>query len=103
MEKENARTAEAVTSANTIHDVTDTAAEAQRMRLLYALRSGPLTTFEARTRLNITMPAARVSELRDMGYQIFTERISVCDENGRQHHRVARYVLIRECSQEKAA
>ncbi|QEL56602.1 helix-turn-helix domain-containing protein [Chromobacterium paludis] len=84
-------------------NVADTAAEAQRMRLLYALRDGPVTTIEARTLLNIFQPAARVKELRDRGFQIITERIRVTDESGRKHSGVARYVLLSECSQEEAA
>ncbi|QBJ79585.1 helix-turn-helix domain-containing protein [Aquitalea sp. USM4] len=98
MENKNARTAEAVTSAITKANSTDTSADAQRYRLLTALRQGPVTTFDARDRMNILMPAARVKELRLSGYKIDTIRIQLMDQNGHRHSGVAKYVLIREGS-----
>lgn len=96
MENKNARTAEAVTSAITKANSTDTSADAQRHRLLTALRQGPVTTFYAREVLNILMPAARIKELRAIGYEIETVRIELVDQHGRRHDRVAKYVLIGE-------
>ncbi|QEL55137.1 helix-turn-helix domain-containing protein [Chromobacterium paludis] len=104
MENKNVRTAEAVTSANTFIDVTDASVEAQCYRLLTALKIGPVTTFEARTRLNILHPAGRIADLRGAGMQIETERVTITDENGRKHSGIARYILLGECkTQEDAA
>jgi hypothetical protein len=75
--------------------LTNTSAIAQRKRMLDALQTlGAVNTLYARDRLNIMMPAARVKELRQQGYQILTTRITITDSNGFVHHNVARYVLI---------
>ncbi|QND83419.1 Helix-turn-helix domain-containing protein [Chromobacterium vaccinii] len=104
MENKNARTAEAVTSANTNPNISDTSVEAQCFRLLNALKIGPVTTFEARTRLNILHPAGRIADLRGAGNSIGTERVTITDENGHKHSGIARYTLLSECqSQEDAA
>lgn len=69
------------------------AATAQRARLLEALRSGPLSTLEARRELDVLHPAARVQELRERGHPItttWTFEATPCGER----HRVARYVLL---------
>jgi len=71
----------------------DTTAEAQRARLLERLQLGPVDTFEARSELNIMMPAARIKELREAGHDIQTHRLTLTDEQGRTHHGVARYYL----------
>lgn len=71
-----------------------TAAVVQRRRLLQALRRGPVTTLEARERLNVYHPAARVLELREAGHRIVTAWETAHDAWGRPH-RVARYVLTR--------
>lgn len=72
----------------------DTSARAQRFRLLAALKQGSVTTFHARADLNILMPAARVKELRSLGYNIATERIQLFDQQGNRHSGVAKYVLM---------
>lgn len=59
----------------------------QRNRLLEELRRRPLTTFEARTLLDIPHPAGRVKELREH------HRIITCWVT-EQGHRIARYVLL---------
>ena len=66
--------------------------EAQRRRLLARLRSGPMTTLQARRELDILMPAARVFELRAIGHRIDTFRTDEATESGKRHN-VARYVL----------
>lgn len=73
----------------------DLSAEAQRKRLMDALKLGPITTIEARRHLDILMPAARVRELRLDGKNIQTLWTEQETDYGRPH-RVARYVLIRE-------
>lgn len=68
-------------------------AEAQRARLLARLRKGPVSTLDARTELDVLHPAARVMELRGMGYHIETlwsHEHSSCGVI----HRVARYVMM---------
>jgi len=68
-------------------------AKAQRERLLMALRSGPVTTLEARSLLDILMPATRVHELRHgQGLNIRADWILRPTESG-QLHRVAIYTL----------
>lgn len=68
-------------------------AESQRARILNHLRTvGPLTTTEARTRLDIMHPAAHVQELRERGHNIITHRKTV--NTGKGRHRVAEYVLL---------
>jgi len=71
---------------------TDDTTAAQRARLLAHLRRAPLTTLEARERLNIMHPGGRVLELRRAGYEIVTVWTHATDHDGRPH-RVARYVL----------
>src|SRR5579862_3771809 len=71
----------------------DNSAEAQRYRLLEALRKGPLTTIEVRHDLDIMMPAARVYELRhDESHDIEMIWVNRPTAAGNLH-RVALYVL----------
>jgi hypothetical protein len=78
---------------------TDTAinTNAQRQRLLAALRKGNISTLDARRELDILHPAARVQELREAGHHIITYWHDDATELG-QVHRVANYVLLREAS-----
>ena len=72
----------------------ENSAEAQRDRLLNALRCGAVTTIQARRDLDIMMPAARVHELRHReGHNIATVWCTEPTDNGALH-RVARYVLV---------
>jgi len=52
-----------------------------------------MTTLEARQRLNVLHPAARVLELREMGHRIETLWREDHDAGGHSH-RVAEYVLM---------
>ena len=103
MEKKNARQAEAVTSAHHSSNPTDLSTSAQRLRLLEALRSGPVDTFQARGVLNIMMPATRIKELRVSGFEILTIRARLPDAAGVEHSGVARYILIGEPPAKAAA
>ncbi|MEQ4259023.1 Helix-turn-helix domain-containing protein [Pseudomonas sp. BS3767] len=76
-----------------IADITNTSTSAQRARILKHLQSGPLTTIEARTRLNVMHPAARIQELRLAGYPIKTHQRTALDDQGRRHGSVAVYYL----------
>jgi len=73
--------------------IENTTTQAQRTRLLNALKDGPITTIDARSRLNIMMPAARVKELRSLGHPIVTDLRELYDDHGRRHSRVAVYYL----------
>jgi len=70
-----------------------TSLTAQRERLLKHLRNAPLSTIEARHKLDVLSPAARIFELRhNHGYNIHTHwQIQRTPEGNR--HRVALYVL----------
>lgn len=84
-------------AASKKHDsfYTDLSANAQRRRLLDALRCGPITTLEARRNLEVLMPATRIFELRAVGYEIVTLRVFQETESGVKHN-IARYVLMAE-------
>lgn len=73
--------------------ISATSCHAQRTRLLQRLQLGPVDTLTARSKLNILMPAARVKELKDLGYDIRTRRITLTDEHGYIHHGIALYYL----------
>ncbi|MCH2160102.1 MAG: helix-turn-helix domain-containing protein [Oleiphilaceae bacterium] len=73
---------------------------AQRSRLLQALLTRStkgVTTIYARETLDIMSPASRLLELRKLGFDIRTVRVT--EENAQGHKHVnARYVLI-SCKQ----
>ena len=73
--------------------VQDTSSTAQRARLLARLQSGPIDTFTAIRELNIVRPGARINELRDLGHKILTHRLTLTDDQGRKHPRIALYYL----------
>lgn len=67
--------------------------EAQRHRVLEALRAGPKTTHDLR-RLGIYQAPARVKELRDkFGHVITTDLVPLVDVDGCLHLRCALYTL----------
>lgn len=71
---------------------TGNSAEAQRARLLVELRKSPVTTLSARRDIDVLHVAARILELRQLGYRIDTIWTSDCTSEGHSH-RVAKYVL----------
>lgn len=77
------------------------AGERQRRLLLAALRRGPVSSVDARERLNIYHPAARVLELRERGHRIVTTWSREADAWGRLH-RVGRYVLAHQARRVEA-
>ncbi len=92
MEKEKGHPKAA--SKNLDSHYADLSAEAQRKRLIDALRCGPVTTIEARRNLDILMPAARVHELKHRhGFDIQTVRVRQETDCGKLHS-VAKYVLM---------
>lgn len=73
-----------------------TATEAQRDRILQALRKRPQTSYDLR-RMGCYQAPARIKELRDrFGYSITTDRVTLYDRDGFQHPRAALYTLISE-------
>jgi hypothetical protein len=73
-----------------------TASEAQRERIISALRTGPKTSYDLR-RLGCYQAPARIKELRDkFGYDIRTERVTLYDRDGYMHRGAARYHLEAE-------
>lgn len=73
-----------------------TATEAQRARIIEALRSGPKTSYDLR-RLGCYQAPARIKELRDhLGYRIETIRVTLVDRDGYRHPRAALYKLLSE-------
>jgi len=84
---ENSRTQAAKFSAKSPHT------EAQRQRILQALRQRPQSTEDLR-RIGIFQAPARVKELRDrFNWDIETVRLTVIDREGFPHPRAALYVL----------
>ena len=80
---------------NSPNDHTSNTSNAQRKRLLEALRKRNMTTLQARHKLDILHPGARVFELRKLGHNIVTYRKVEATECGNLH-RVAYYVLLGE-------
>ena len=80
-------------------DVTNNSRESQRARLLDYLHRNSCTTLEAREKLNICHPAARVQELRDAGHDILTFREQDINAQGHRHI-VAKYVLMKSAELE---
>ena len=72
-----------------------TATEAQRHRIIEALRLRPQTSYDLR-RLGIYQAPTRIKELRDRGYHITTDPVVVVDRDGYHHARVALYSLVSE-------
>ena len=71
-----------------------TTTQAQRDRILAALRRRPQTTEDLR-KLGIFATAARVKELRDVdGHRIDTALVTLYDREGYVHRRAARYSLV---------
>lgn len=86
-----------------IDNTINTSGSAQRRRLLEWMRSTSIDTICARRDLNILMPAARIKELKNMGYVIHTQRIKITDDLGRSHNGIALYSLISEPHSKVAA
>ena len=74
-----------------------TATNTQLGRLLTALRTGPLTTLEARRYLDVLAVSARMCDLQDAGHRIVAGWIKQCSDLGRSR-RVKQYFLLREAA-----
>jgi hypothetical protein len=82
-------------SQNKSH-VNDTSQAAQNARLVQRMRQGPVDTFTIMRELNICRPGARICDLRNAGYAIHTQLITLEDEWGRKHPKIALYALLAE-------
>jgi hypothetical protein len=70
----------------------NTSSTNQRAITLLAIQNSPKTTVELRHELGIMMPAARVHELRALGYSIETIKVTSITPDGIKHKAVAMYV-----------
>jgi len=94
MDKKNEHTPK---DALTKSRLNDTSLPAQRKRVSAHLKElGSIDRFYAEENLNILSLAARILDLRKLGYKIHTDKIKMCDQHGRPHNNCARYVLIAE-------
>jgi Helix-turn-helix domain len=74
-------------------DANDTTASNQRAICLRVLALNPQSTIDLRHTYGVMMPAARVKELRNMGYDIATVRVTETTPDNISHKGVAKYVL----------
>jgi hypothetical protein len=89
--------------ASPSHGNANTTISAQLVRLIARLRIGSIDTFTAAKELNICRPGARICDLRNGGYKILTNLVTLTDDWGRTHRRVAVYTLIAEPSAKETA
>lgn len=83
----------AIAGLKSIARRTDT--EAQRQKILTALRSGPKTTDQLRA-LGVYQVSARIWGLRASGYNIVTDLFDGYAADGLRHSRLGRYTLVSE-------
>lgn len=82
------------TQGNSTHN----SLKSQRARLLSYLRKHKsISTIEAREKLDVMHPAARIMELKSQGHDIFTDKNYESTFFGGKH-KCGRYILIREAS-----
>ncbi len=74
---------------NSTNQTKDNSSASQRKKILDWLKTSTLTTIEAKERLGVMAPAARIRELRRQGFNIATRRQTCGSQD-----RVACYVLL---------
>jgi Helix-turn-helix domain len=94
MEKKKATEA----AQNTILNLNDNSGASQRARVISALRTDPKTTLELRADWGVLMPAARVFELNERGWQISKITVKATTLDGVEHSGIARYFIVKEPS-----
>lgn len=70
-----------------------TASEAQRQRIINALRISPKNSHELRE-LGVYQQSTRILELRRKGFEITTDRVTLWDAFGYAHRNCALYTLV---------
>lgn len=74
----------------------DNSTSNQRLKILaYLNEHSSITTREAREKLDIYNPPARIAELRQAGYLINTVWVTWSSDHGIKH-RIGKYVLVRK-------
>ena len=71
----------------------DTTINNQHAICLRVLAINPQSTIDLRHTYGVMMPAARVKELRNMGYDIATVRVTETTPDNISHKGVAKYIL----------
>jgi Helix-turn-helix domain len=96
-QQKNKGAAASTTTPKTIKpNFNDNSAFNQRLKSLdYLLEHGSITSSEAREKLDIYYPPARIFELRQAGYLIVTIWDNWTSEHGIKH-RIGRYVLTQK-------
>ena len=94
--KKKGAAASTTTPKTTKPNFNDNSAHNQRLKLLdWLLEKGSITSSEARERLDVYYPPARIFELRQAGYLIVTIWDNWTSEHGIKH-RIARWVLTQK-------
>lgn len=70
--------------------------EAQALRMIQALRAGPVSSIAAAQELDIVHPPSTIRHLRKLGWGILTRWCYQAAAPGRRPHRVGLYVLVKE-------
>jgi hypothetical protein len=76
----------------------DNSGASQRARVIEALRSGPKNTLELRADWGVLMPAPRIFELNERGWQISKISVKAATPDGVLHSGIARYFIVKELS-----
>ena len=71
----------------------DTTINNQQQICLRVLAISPQSTIDLRHSYGVMMPAARIKELRNMGFEISTVRVTETTPDNISHKGVAKYVL----------
>lgn len=82
-----------LTALNKTLNPHNTSACNQRAITLSAITDSAKSTIELRHNFGIMHPAARIQELRDIGHEIDTIRITDITPDGIRHKAVAKYML----------
>ena len=84
-------------TTTTKHNFKDNSSSNQCLKILdWLFEKGNITTTQARERLDVMSPAARILQLKQSGYQIITLNDNWTSEHGIHHKGVARYVLTQK-------
>lgn len=70
--------------------------EAQALRMIQALKAGPVSSIDAARSLDIVHPPSTIRHLRRKGWAIMTEWCYQTAAPGRRPHRVGLYILTKE-------